>query len=85
MMASYYTRLKAPRPSQCSDVEPSDVAPVAATSSPTSETVRSNVAAVGELESMSTEPAEPVSAPTLQSEGLPFRAGPVWKGLQVLL
>jgi len=55
MIASYYTRSKAPRPSECSDVEPSDVAPVAATSSPTSETVRPNVAAVGEPESMSTD------------------------------
>jgi len=75
MMASYYTRSKAPRPSECSDVEPSDVAPVAATSSLTSTLVRPNVAAVGEPESMSTEPAEPVSAhpspagrPTFQGE-----------------
>ena len=75
IMAYYYTQSKAPRPSKCSDVEPSDVAPVATSSSPTSETVRPNVAAVGEPESMSTEPAEPLSAH--QWEGLPSRAGPV--------
>ena len=62
MTASYFTRSKAPRPSECGDVEPSDVAPVATSSSPSKITVRPNVAAAGESGSMSTEPAEPVSA-----------------------
>ena len=84
-MASYYTRSKAPRPSECSDVEPSDVAPVATSSSSTSETVRPNVAAVGEPESMSTEPAEPVSAHPSPVGRPTFQGGPVWKGLRVLL
>jgi len=77
VMASYYTRSKAPRPSECSDVEASDVAPVAATSAPSSTLVRPNVAAVGEPESMSTEPAEPVSAPIhLSPAGRPpFQGG----------
>jgi len=61
-MASYFTRSKVPRPSECDDVEPSDVAPVVASSSPSTTTVRLSVAAVGESESMSTELAEPVSA-----------------------
>jgi len=74
MMASCYTRSKAPRPSElapseCSDVEPSDVAPVAATSSssPSSIIVRPSVAAAGGPESMSTELAGPVSAPNASS------------------
>ena len=79
-MASYYTRSKAPRPSECSDVEPSDVAPVAATSSLTSTLVRPNVAAVGELESMSTEPAEPVSAHPSPAGRLSFQGGPGVEG-----
>jgi len=41
-----------PRPSECDDVEPSDVAPVATSSSPSTTTVRLSVAAVGESESM---------------------------------
>jgi len=61
-MASYFTRSKVPRPSECDDVEPSDVAPVATSSSPSTTTVRLKVEAVGESESMSTKPAEPVSA-----------------------
>jgi len=68
-MASYYTRSKVPRtsevaPSECSDVEHSDAAPsVAATSPlPLSITVRPSAAAAEESGSMSTEPAEPVSA-----------------------
>ena len=65
-MASYYTRLKAPRtseiaPSECSDVEPSDAAPSAAATSPLP-----LCTIVGRLlrprKSMATEPAEPVSA-----------------------
>ena len=49
---------------ECSDVEPSDVAPVAATSSCSSSTfVGPSVAAVTGPESMATEPAEPVSVP----------------------
>jgi len=70
MMASYYTRSKVPRTSElvtseCSDVEPSDAAPSAAATSPLplSITVRPSAAAAGEFGSMSTEPAEPVSAP----------------------
>ena len=61
-MASYFTRSKAARPSECSDVQPSDVAPVATSSSPSNISVRLNVAAAGESGSMSTEQAEPVSA-----------------------
>ena len=88
-MASYYTRSKVPRtseivPSECSDVEPSDAAPSAAATSslPLSTIVRPTVAAAEESESMATEPAEPVSAPTpLQREGQPPWAGPVQKGL----
>ena len=85
-MAFYYTWSKAQRPSEYSDVEPSNVAPVAATSSLTSVTVGPNVAAVGGPESMSTEPAEPVPAPSIpvQREGFPSRAHSVWKGLRVL-
>ena len=60
-MASYFTRSKVPRPSECDDVEPSDVAPVATSPSPSTTTVRLSVAAVGESESMSAELAEPVS------------------------
>ena len=77
MMASYYTRSKAPRPSECSDVEPIDVAPVAATSSPTSDTVRPNVAAVGEPESMSTEPVSAHPSPTGRAT---FQGGPGVEG-----
>jgi len=47
-----------------SDVEPSDVALAAATSSPPSIIVRPSVAAVGGPESVSTESAWPVSAAT---------------------
>ena len=54
-MASYFTRSKAPRPSECSDVEPSDVAHVATSSMPSDTTVRPNVVAVGEPGSMSTK------------------------------
>ena len=86
MMASYYTRSKAPRLSDCSNVEPSDVAPVAATS-PSSIIVRPSVAAAGGSESVSTESAGPVSAPlTLsQREAFPPRADSVCQGLWVLL
>jgi len=61
-MASYFTRSKVPRPSECNDVESSDVAPVATSSLPSTTTVRLSVAAVGKSESMSAELAEPVSA-----------------------
>ena len=80
MTASYYTRSKAPRPSECSDVEPSDVVSVAATSSPTSVTVRPNVVAVGEPESMSTEPAEPLSAHPSPAGRPTFQGGPGVEG-----
>jgi len=62
-MAYHFTRCRVQQPSEieCSDVEPSDVAPVAATSS--SSFVEPSVVAVGEPESMATEPAEPVSVP----------------------
>jgi len=51
-------------PSECSDVEPSDVAPFAAATSPLplNTIVRPTAAAAEESESMATEPAEPVSA-----------------------
>jgi len=51
-------------PSECSDVEPGDAAPSAAATSPLphSTIVRPTVAAAEESESMTTEPAEPVSA-----------------------
>ena len=64
IMASYYTRSKVPltseiAPSDCSDVEPSDAAPTAATTSslPLSTTVRPSVAAAEESESMATDRA----------------------------
>jgi len=61
-MASYFTRSKVPRPSECDDVESRNVAPVATSSSPSTITVRLSVAAVGESGSMSAELAEPVFA-----------------------
>jgi len=69
-MAYDFTCSRAQRPSEieCSDVEPSDVAPVAATSSTIF--VGPGVVAVGGPESMATEPAEPMSAPIH-----PFPAG----------
>jgi len=80
-MPSYYTRSKAPRHSECSDVEPSDVAPVAtSSSSPTTEPVRPNVAAIGEPESMSTEPADPVSAHPSPAGRPTFQGGPGVEG-----
>ena len=54
-MASYFTRSKVPRPSECDDVEPSNVAPVATFPLPSTITVRLSVAAVGESESMSAD------------------------------
>ena len=90
-MATHYTRSKAQRPStvEDSDVEPSDVAAVAATvsSSSPSEFVGLSVAAVGGPESMAVESAGPVSAPStpIQREGLPSRADSVCRGLRVLL
>ena len=88
MMASYCTRSKGPRPSElapseCSDVEPIDVAPVAATSysSPSSTIVRPSVAVVGGPESVSTESAVPVAAPT---HSLPAGSHPSSGGLGVL-
>ena len=80
MMASYYTRSKAPRPSECSDVQLSDVAPVAATSSPTNVTGRPNVATIGEPESMSTQPAEPVSVHPSPAGRPTFQGGPGVEG-----
>jgi len=69
-MAYDFTCSRAQQPSEieCSDVEPSDVAPVAATSSTIF--VGPGVVAVGGPESMATEPAEPMSAPIH-----PFPAG----------
>ena len=64
-MAYHFTRLRARSEFEGSDVEPSDVALVAATSSsPPSITVRPSIVAVGGPESVSTETAWPVSAPT---------------------
>ena len=85
-MAYHFTSSRAQRPSEieCSDVQPSDVAPVAATSSSTF--VGPSVAAVGGPESMATEPAESVSVlihpspagrPSFQGGlGVPGPAGP---------
>jgi len=96
MMASYCTRSKGPRPSElapseCSDVEPIDVAPVAATSysSPSSTIVRPSAAVVGGPESVSTESAVPVAATTHSlpagshpsSGGLGVRVLPKWGSL----
>jgi len=67
-MASHYTRSKAHRPG---DVEPDDVARVAATVSTdaVSDTtpIRPSVLATGEPGSMATQPAGPVSVPTVPS------------------
>jgi len=63
-MAYHFTRSRARSELECTDVEPSDVAPAAATSSPPSIIVRPSVAAVGGPESVSTESAGPESAPT---------------------
>jgi len=65
-MAYHFTRSSARSEFEGSDVELSDVALVAATFSfsPPSITVRPNVVAVGGPESVSTESAWPVSAPT---------------------
>ena len=63
-MAYHYTRSRARSELEGSDVEPSGVAPAAATSTPPSKTVRPSVAAVGGPKSVSTESAGPVSAPT---------------------
>ena len=79
-MASYFTRSKAPRPSECDDVESSDVAPVATSSPPSNISVRLNVAAVGEYESMSTELAEPVSAHPSPAGRLTSLGGPGVEG-----
>jgi len=87
-MAYHFTRSRARSELEGSDVEPSDVAQVAATSSSLSSIiVRLSVAAVGGPESMSTEPAGPVSAPLIlsQREALPPRADSVCQGLRVLL
>jgi len=65
-MAYHFTRSRARSELEGSDIEPSDVAPVAATSSssPSSIIVRQSIAAAGGPESMSTESAGPMSAPT---------------------
>jgi len=84
-MAYHFTSSRAQRPSEieCNDVQPSEVAPVAATSSTF---VGPSVAAVGGPESMATEPAESVSVlihpspagrPSFQGGlGVPGPAGP---------
>jgi len=86
-MAYHFTHSRAQRPSEieCSDVEPSNVAPVAATSS-SSTFVGPSVAAIGGPESKATEPAEPMSVPIHPSPagrlsflgglGVPGPAGP---------
>jgi len=64
-MAYPYTCCRARSEVAESDVEPSDAAPpLAATSLPPSIFVGKNVVAAGELGSVSTESAGPVSAPT---------------------
>ena len=92
-MAYHFTRSRARSELEGSDVEPSDVAPVAATSSslPPSIIVGPSVAAVGGPESMSTESAGPLSAPThplpagshfsLGGLGVPGPAGPPQVGV----
>ena len=88
-MAHHFTRSRARSELEGSDVEPSDVAPVAATSSslPPSIIVGPSVAAVGGPESMSTESAGPVSAPLIlsQREAISPWADSVYQGLRVLL
>jgi len=65
-MAYPYTRSRARGEVADTDIEPSDTAPSAATSPlPLSISVRPNVEAVEGPESVSTESAGPVSAPTL--------------------
>jgi len=82
-MASNYTRPKGLRPDtpalEGSDAEPAVVAPMVATSSTADTFEGISVAAAGEPESMSTEPAGPVSAPPSlrQRECFLPRADPV--------
>jgi len=94
-MAYHFTRSRARSELEGSDVEPSDVAQVAATSSSLSSIiVRLSVAAVGGPESMSTEPAGPVSArthplpagspPSSGGLGVPGPAGPPQVGVSAL-
>jgi len=68
-MACPYTRSRARSEVPESDVEPSDTAPSSATSPPPSIFVGPNVEAVEGSESVSTESAGPVSAPTLSLLG----------------
>ena len=74
-MEYHFTRSRARSELEGSDVEPGDVAPGAATSSSST-----NVAAVGGPESVSTESAGPVSAPThpLPAGSPPPRADSVY-------
>ena len=84
-MTSHYITSKAHRPG---DVEPDDVAPVAAAHPVSHITpVRSSVAAAGEPESTATEPTGPVSAPNTPSlDGeLPSGVDPQHYGLRLLL
>jgi len=79
-MAYPYTRSHARGEVADSDIEPSDTAPSATTSS-LSISVRPNVEAVEGPESVSTESAGPVSAPTLslsQREAIPPWAATVY-------
>jgi len=80
-MAYHCTRSRARSELDGSDVEPNDVASVAATSSPPGIIVRPSVAATGEPESVSTESAGPVSAP---SHPLPAGSLPCSGGLGLL-
>jgi len=83
MVASYYTRSKVPRtselvPSECSDVKPSDDAPLASTSSPPPSIFAGPyVEAVEGPELVSAELAGPVCSPT--------HPLPVCQGLWVFL
>jgi len=79
-MAYHFTRSRARSELEGSDVEPSDVAPAASTSSPPSIIVRPSVAAAGGPESVSTESAGPVSTPT---HPLPAGSPPSSGGLGV--
>jgi len=72
-MAYHYTRSRARSELEGSDVEPSDVAPATATSSPPSIIVGPSAAATGKPKSVSTESAGPVSAPT---HSLPVESHP---------
>jgi len=93
-MAYPYTRSRARSEVPDSDVEPNDIAPSAATSPPPGVFLGPQVEAVEGSESVSAEPAGPVSAPTLSllvggrpctgSHGILGSAGPSQVGVSAL-